>query len=131
MEIGKPSTANNYVKLRRGLLDHLINGNITWDQYAFYTILLIKANSDTGIVMVNYSALAREIKQGVQVVRRFCIALAQVGFILVQVGKAGSPKPVQVIIHKYPCSDGHYTNCYMMVCRGNKDKWLPFGTGQG
>jgi hypothetical protein len=50
-------TLNGYVQKRRGVLQHLVDGRMTPNEYLVFDILLILADHNTGCGMINASAI--------------------------------------------------------------------------
>jgi hypothetical protein len=48
-----------YVQLRRGILEHLQDGRMTSDEFAAFTVMLLKADHKTGVWRGAGKALAR------------------------------------------------------------------------
>jgi hypothetical protein len=50
-------TLNGYVQKRRGVLQHLVDGRMTPNEYFVFDILLVPADHNTGCGMINASAI--------------------------------------------------------------------------
>jgi hypothetical protein len=53
----KPHTNHGWVKMRRGILDHVSSGRLNLREYAVFTLLIIMADSSSGSGIVNSPVL--------------------------------------------------------------------------
>lgn len=101
---------NGYIRYRRGILDHLHQGRLSFSEFAVYTILVMLADSRTGAVVTKASSLERLLSECEGAIKKQRIqdilaSLHLKGYIRrfhIQGSHSGYP----VLIHKYQITIG-------------------------
>jgi hypothetical protein len=95
---------NGFVKVRRGIVEHLHNGQMNLNEFACYCVLLLKADYKTGVAWVNSGDFMLG-DVSLSSVQRALLNLEQNQYIKRFV-LAGSKKPYPVLIDKFEIADG-------------------------
>src|SRR5580704_9660119 len=99
---------SGYVRLRRGVLDHLQQARISFSEYAIYTILLQLADSRSGCAFTNAKSLEALIDRGLkqQRIQDILLELQLKGYVKrfgqAHVGSGSYP----ILIHRYQITSG-------------------------
>ena len=104
-----PETANNFVRLRRGIVSHLTEEKLSWDEYAMMLHLIIRANPNSGSLLTSYQGLTDET-QGYfkkNKVNKILLSLKSGNYISYP-DHRGSGKSFEIFINKYPQSNKRY-----------------------
>lgn len=114
-----PETFDNYVRLRRGIFDHLFDGRLTWDEFCILLLLIAKANPKDGIEYTSYDALVSDTqcKFSKNHINKIMLSLKRKKY-LTYPNHRGRRTSLRVQIDKYPKSGGGYTNIF----QSNSDK---------
>src|SRR5579885_3495750 len=95
-----------FVKIRRGILDHLLSGIISIFEFGIYVILHLQADFRTGVVKTSAPRLRAAAPRGAKMrdIQRALQRLSHIGFIRIFriSGKRGN---YHVLIHKFECTD--------------------------
>ena len=75
-----------YVQLRRGILEHLQDGRMTSDEFAAFTVVLLKADHKTGVWRGAGKALARLLGWCERKGRLVLASLAAKGYLSIALG---------------------------------------------
>src|SRR5258708_1197426 len=92
---------NGFVKFRRGLVDHLLGGRISADEYCVFSVLLQVADFRSGVCWGSGIALSSYLKTwSVRKCQRILKSLARRDYLSLRScrGKKGN---YAVVIHKY------------------------------
>ena len=104
-----PETANNFVKLRRGIISHLTEEKMDWDEYAILLHLIVRANPMTGKVLTSNQGLTNETQGHFKKnkVNKILLSLKGNNYIRYP-DRRGSGKSFEIEINKYPKSNKQY-----------------------
>jgi hypothetical protein len=105
----RPAGADNYLRWRRSIDEHLELRRLTWDEYGMFSWLCTKAAPRTGRVRTSWPTLAEQTGLSVNFVGKLCRALKQKGYITFAEHRGRRGKLVEVAIDKFPLADGTYT----------------------
>jgi len=100
-----PETAEDYVRFRRGIVKHLNNGSITWDEYSILSYLIVRANPKTGCLFTSYAALSDETqgKYSKNRINKILLQLKNLEYVYFE-KHVGSGRSFELAINKYPLS---------------------------
>ena len=104
----RPAGADDFLKWRRSIDEHLELGRLTWDEYAMFSWLCTKADPRTGTLRTSWTILAGQTRLDAQRVEKLCRGLKGKGYIAYPEHR-GWRTLVQVAIDKFPLRDGTYT----------------------
>jgi hypothetical protein len=104
----RPAGADDFLKWRRSIDEHLELGRLTWDEYAMFSWLSTKADPRTGTLRTSWTILAGQTRLDAQRVEKLCRGLKSKGYIAYPEHR-GWRTLVQVAIDKFPLRDGTYT----------------------
>jgi hypothetical protein len=105
----RPAGADNFLKLRRTIDEHLELGRLTWDEYGLFGWLCIKADPHTGTLRTRWTVLAEQTTLTVNYVCKLCGSLKKKGYIDYPEHRGQRGKLVKLAIDKFPLPDGTYT----------------------
>ena len=105
----RPAGANNYLKWRRTIDEHLELGRLTWHEYGMFNWLCTKASPRTGTLRTNWPMLARETSLSPAHVELLCRGLKRKGYIWYPKHR-GQRRLVEVAIDKFPLLGDTYTD---------------------
>jgi hypothetical protein len=71
----RPTGADNFLKLRRSIDEHLELGRITWGEFGMFVWLCVKASPRTGILRTGWPTLALQTGLSADRVEQLCRAL--------------------------------------------------------
>jgi hypothetical protein len=106
----RPAGADSFVKLRRSLDEHLELGRLTWDEFAMFVWLCIKASHRTGTVRTSWPMLALQTRLSTNRVEQICRGLRRKGYVWYPAHRGSRGRLSEVAIDKYPTADGGYTD---------------------
>jgi hypothetical protein len=100
-------TNAGFVKLRRGIIDHVRDGNLCANEFAVFQLLVLMADSSTGSHSINsavlrssyFSEMTRDTAQ------RILVSLEQKGFIF-RLNPASHKRAYRYWINKYEATTG-------------------------
>lgn len=110
--------SNTFVKLRRGLVDHLRDGRISAYEYLIETLIIAEADHRTGLWFGSGEKLAAEFDLSARTCRDVLEKLEKKGYIrrFIVPGKRGN---YPVLVNKYECRDGAGKEVYLNAARSN------------
>jgi hypothetical protein len=104
----RPAGADDFVKWRRSIDEHLELGLLTWDEYGMFNWLCTKADPRRGTLRTSWTVLAGQTRLGAKHVEKLCRGLKGKGYIDYPEHR-GWRTLVHVGIDKFPLRDGTYT----------------------
>lgn len=106
-----PETSENFVRVRRGILDHLIDGKLGWDEFNILLMLILRANPTNGIFITSYDSLVSDTRGHFSKnhINKIMLALKKQNYITFP-NHRGSRTSIKVAINKYPLSNRYYTD---------------------
>jgi hypothetical protein len=104
----RPAGADDFVKWRRSIDEHLELGHLTWDEYGMFNWLCTKADPRRGTLRTSWTVLAGQTRLGAKHVEKLCRGLKSKGYIDYPEHR-GWRMLVNVAIDKFPLRDGTYT----------------------
>jgi hypothetical protein len=104
----RPAGADDFVKWRRSIDEHLELGLLTWDEYGMFNWLCTKADPRRGTLRTSWTVLAGQTRLGAKHVEKLCRGLKGKGYIDYPEHR-GWRTLVHVGIDKFPVRDGTYT----------------------
>jgi hypothetical protein len=104
----RPAGADDFVKWRRSIDEHLELGHLTWDEYGMFNWLCTKADPRRGTLRTSWTVLAGQTRLGAKHVEKLCRGLKGKGYIDYPEHR-GWRTLVNVGIDKFPLRDGTYT----------------------
>lgn len=75
---------SGFIRLRRGILEHLESGRITMDEYGAYTVMILKADHRTGIWTGSGKALSALTKWCLRKAQIVMMELARKGYLKIE-----------------------------------------------
>src|SRR5215469_5543252 len=96
---------NGYLRLRRGLFDHITEGRMTYTESFLYIAIMAHAVSDTGIWLGSAGMLAALYGIPPRTARDVVEKLESKHYIKC-FKVPGSHAPYPILVNKYECSDG-------------------------
>jgi hypothetical protein len=106
----RPAGADNFLKWRRSIVEHLELRRINWHEFAMFAWLCTKASPQTGTLRTSWPTLARETGLSADHVEQVCRALKRKRYIWYLPHRGARRRLVEVAIDKYPTVDGGYTD---------------------
>ena len=106
----RPAGADNFLRWRRSIDEHLELRRITWDEFAMFTWLCTKAAARTGTVRTSWPVLSEQTGLTANHVEKLCRALKRKRYIWYPIHRGARGRLVDVAIHKYPLAQGTYTD---------------------
>jgi len=105
----RPETARDYLRLRRGILTHVLDGDVSWFDASVFIWLALEASASSGIVRTCAPNIANQYRLSVHRVRKTFRRLRnKIGWIYYD-ERQGHRGVFPVGIYKYPLPDGVYT----------------------
>ena len=104
----RPAGADNFLKWRRSIDEHLELGRLTWDEYGMFSWLCTKADPFTGRLRTSWTIIGSQTRLGAKRVEQLCRGLKAKGYIGYP-ERRGSRTLAEVAIDKFPLRDGTYT----------------------
>lgn len=105
----RPAGADNYLRWRRSIDEHLELRRLSWDEYAMFNWLCTKADPRTGTLRASWPMLAEQTTLSVNYVGRLCGNLKRKGYIAYPEHRGRRRSLVELAIDKFPLTDGTYT----------------------
>jgi hypothetical protein len=106
----RPAGADNFLKWRRTIDEHLELGRLTWDEYGLFSWLCTKAEPRTGTLRTRWTVLAEQTTLSANYVCKLGGSLKAKGYIDYPEHRGQRGKLVELVIDKFPLSDGTYTS---------------------
>jgi hypothetical protein len=106
----RPAGADNFLKWRRSIDEHLELRRMTWDEYAMFNWLCTKASPRTGALRTSWPTLAEQTGLTPNHVEKLCRALKRKRYVWYPAHRGARGRLVDVAIHKYPLAQGTYTD---------------------
>lgn len=108
----RPAGADNFLKLRRSLDEHLLSRRMTWNEFAMFVWLCLKASPRTGVVLTSWPQLEIETRLAANHVEQLCRSLRRKRYVWYpwHRGRRGRSRLIELAIDKYPTTDGRYTD---------------------
>jgi hypothetical protein len=104
----RPAGADDFLKWRRSIDEHLELGRLTWDEYGMFSWLCTKADPHTGRLRTSWTIIGSQTRLGARRVEQLCRGLKGKGYIGYP-DHRGSATLAEVAIDKFPLRDGTYT----------------------
>jgi hypothetical protein len=104
----RPAGADNFLKWRRNIDEHLELGRLSWDEYGMFSWLCTKADPYTGRLRTSWTIIGSQTRLGAKRVEQLCRGLKAKGYIG-YAERRGSRTLAEVTIDKFPLRDGTYT----------------------
>lgn len=92
----------NFLRWDRGLVDKVLSGELSFMEYAYLNWISCRANPYTGILLSNYSTIAKEIRERVDKVKYGLDKLKEKGYINFNF-KQGQRLYSEITINNFPC----------------------------
>lgn len=105
----RPEGADNYLRWRRSIDEHLELRRLSWDEYGMFSWLCTKANPRTGTLRTSWPTLGDQTGLSANYVGKLCGALKRKGYIAYANHRGRHGRLVEVAIDKFPLPDGTYT----------------------
>jgi len=86
-----------YVQLRRGILEHLLDGRITADEYTVYSLIILLANHKTGIWLGCAIGITRHTKWSERQSQVLLKSLREKGYIQGEPSIGRGAYPIKVV----------------------------------
>ncbi len=106
----RPAGADNFLKWRRTIDEHLELRRMTWDEYAMFSWLCTKASPRTGTLRTSWPTLGEQTGLTANHVEKLCRALKRKRYVWYPAHRGTRGRLVDVAIHKYPLAQGTYTD---------------------
>jgi hypothetical protein len=106
----RPAGADNFLKWRRSIDEHLELRRMTWDEYAMFNWLCTKASPRTGALRTSWPSLAEQTGLTPNHVEKLCRALKRKRYVWYPRHRGARGRLVDVAIHKYPLAQGSYSD---------------------
>ena len=108
----RPAGAGNFLKLRRSLDEHLLFRRMTWNEFAMFVWLCLRANPADGVIRTSWPQLEIETHLSAKHAEQICRALRRKRYVWYpwHRGRRGQHRLIEVAINKYPTADGRYTD---------------------
>jgi len=106
----RPSGADNYLKWRRSIDEHLELRRLSWDEYAMFNWLCTKASPRTGTLRTSWPTLAGQTGLSPTHVEKLCRGLKQKRYVWYPNHRGQRGRLVEVEIDKYPVVGNTYTD---------------------
>lgn len=104
----RPAGADNFLKWRRSIDEHLELGRLSWDEYGMFSWLCTKADPYTGRLRTSWTIIGSQTRLGAKRVEQLCRGLKVKGYVG-YAERRGSRTLAEVTIDKFPLRDGTYT----------------------
>jgi hypothetical protein len=96
----QPSSADNFVALRRGLMEHVEKGFISSSEFNVFVVLLMLADTATGTVLTNARILAERMRQGLKSIQWALYQLRTKRYVHYE-DRRGMRGPYVIFVDKY------------------------------
>ena len=117
----RPTGADNYVKWRRTIDEHLELRRLTWDEYAMFNWLCTKASPRTGSCRTSWRTLAEQTGLTANHVEKLCRSLKRKRYVWYPPHRGARGRLVEVAIDKFPTVTGAYTDLSPRFAAGPAD----------
>ena len=104
----RPAGADNFLRWRRTIDEHLERRRLSWNEYAMFSWLCTKANPRTGTVWTNWPTLAAQTGLSPDSVERLCRRLKKKRYVWYPIHRGRRSQLVDVAIHKFPLPGDTY-----------------------
>jgi hypothetical protein len=105
----RPAGADNYLRWRRTIDEHLELRRISMLEYAMFSWLCTKADPRTGLVRTNWLTLAQQTGLTANHIEKLCRSLRHKGYVSYPIHRGTRRVLVELAIDKFPLADGSYT----------------------
>jgi hypothetical protein len=105
----RPAGADNYLRWRRTIDEHLELRRISWHEYGMFSWLCTKADPRTGRVRTSWPVLAEQTGLTARHVEKLCRGLRRKGYVAYPTHQGKRRVLVELAINKFPLVDGSYT----------------------
>jgi hypothetical protein len=106
----RPAGADNFLRWRRTIDEHLELRRLTWDEYAMFNWLCTKASPRTGTVRTSWPVLAEQTGLSANFVGKLCASLKRKRYVWYPPHPGRRGRLVEVAIHKFPVTADTYTD---------------------
>ena len=106
----RPAGADNFLKWRRSIDEHLELRRMTFDEYAMFNWLCTKASARTGTLRTSWRTVGEQTGLTPNHVEKLCRALKRKRYVWYPAHPGIRGRLVDVAIHKYPLAQGTYTD---------------------
>ena len=117
----RPAGADNFLKWRRTIDEHLELRRLTWDEYGMFNWLCTKADPRTGRLRTSWPTLADQTTLTTNYVGKLCRSLKRKEYIAFQEHRGRRGGLVEVAIDKFPLPGGGYTSLHATPRRGQAE----------
>ncbi len=105
----RPLGADNSLKWRRSIDEHLELRRLSWDEYVLFNWLCTKADPRTGTLRTSWPVLAEQTTLRPNYVGKLCASLKRKGYIAYPTHRGRRRSLVELAIGKFPLPAGTYT----------------------
>jgi len=105
----RPAGADNFLKWRRSIDEHLELGRLRFDEYAMFSWLCTKADPRAGTLRTRWTVLAEQTGLSRNYVCKLCGNLRKKGYIDFPDHRGRRGRLVELAIDKFPLPGGTYT----------------------
>jgi hypothetical protein len=105
----RPAGADNYLRWRRTIDEHLELRRIGWHEYAMFSWLCTKADPRTGVVRTSWPMIAEQTGLTPNHIEQLCRGLRSKGYVTYPTHRGKRRVLVELAINKFPLVDGSYT----------------------
>jgi hypothetical protein len=105
----RPAGADNYLRWRRTIDEHLELGRLRFEEYGMFSWLCTKADPRTGTLRTRWTVLAEQTGLSRNYVCKLCGTLRKKGYIAFPDHRGRRGTLVELAIDKFPLADGSYT----------------------
>ena len=114
----RPAGADNFLKWRRSIDEHLELGRLRFDEYAMFSWLCTKADVRTGTLRTRWTVLAEQTGLSRNYICKLCGNLRKKGYIDFPDHRGRRGRLVEFAIDKFPLPGGTYTALRRSAGRG-------------
>lgn len=105
----RPAGADDFLKWRRSIDEHLELGRLGWDEYGMFSWLCTKADPRTGTLRTSWPSLSDQTRLTANHVGKLCRSLKRKGYVSFQEHRGRRFGLIEIGIDKFPLRDGSYT----------------------
>ncbi len=105
----RPAGADNFLRWRRSIDEHLELGRLRFEEYAMFSWLCTKADPRTGTLRTRWTVLAEQTGLSRNYVCKLCGNLRKKGYIDFPDHRGRRGRLVELAIDKFPLPGGTYT----------------------
>jgi hypothetical protein len=113
----RPAGADNYLRWRRTIDEHLELGRLRFEEYGMFSWLCTKADPRTGTLRTRWTVLAEQTGLSRNHVCKLCGTLRKKGYIAFPDHRGRRGTLVELAVDKFPLADGSYTDLRRAVGR--------------